>query len=398
LKLVGSIDASGFVFRIPTSESEDDIGGSTIFVTGAVIAVVGFLETVAVGGKFAAKAKYEYVPNQELIALGVSNIAGSLMSGYPGTGSFTRTAVNAMFGATSLVSCLMTASIVFLAVLVLLPVISLLPLASLAPIIIQGAIGVVDLHGFRVAWRASAAEFGVMLATLVVSLALTVKEGLLVGFLLSVLKTMNDLAHPNMAVCGELPDYSFRDIRNFPQAKALPQAVVVRMDARLSFANARRMKQFCLRAVRVREAQGDRIDFVVVDGKSINHVDLTSCEMLEALAEALKSSGQSLIIANLKGPVSKCLASASVPKALARHGGHLCIDMDQAMAIVNNKDQGGTAASQQLQELVRRVETATLQLQQSHCSVLCSQVLRSSGGTPKHAAAAAAGRFRAVSL
>jgi len=383
VRLVGSIESSGFVFKVPGAGAEADSMSSTLLITGAVIAVVGFLETVAVGGKFAAKARYEYVPNQELIALGVSNIAGALMSGYPGTGSFTRTAVNAMFGATSLVACVLSATVVLLATYFLLPVIALLPLASLAPIIIGGAISVVDLHGFLVARRASTAEFGVMVATLVTSLAMTVKEGLLVGFVLSVLKTMNDVAHPNMAVCGKLPDNTFRDIRNFPQAKPLAHAVVVRMDARLSFANTRRMKEFCLRAVQVREAQGARIDFVVVDGKSINHVDLTGCEMLEALAEALKGRGQGLIIANLKGPVSKCLACAKVPEVLQKHEGHLCIDMEQAIAIVNNQDEAIRAASEQLQALVKRVDTAKLELQKSNSSFLCSsQVLRSSAALP----------------
>merc|ERR1711988_1349942 len=110
-----------------------------------------------------------------------------------------------------------------------------------------------------------------MLATLFTSLGLTVKEGLLVGFVLSVLKTMYDLANPNLVICGRLPDNTFRDVRNFPNAEIVPKAVVVRMDARLSFANSRKMKEFCYRAVQVREAQGEEIKYVVIDAKSINH-------------------------------------------------------------------------------------------------------------------------------
>jgi len=387
VRTVGAVESTGFVVGLPFGE----LGGpgavqtDVMAASAAIIAVVGFLETVAVGGKFAAKARYNFDANQEFIALGISNLGGAVMCGYPTTGSFTRTAVNAMLGATSPVACLISSSLVLLAVLFLLPVIALLPLASLAPIIIQGAIGVVDFRGFRVAWRASRAEFFVMSATLLVSLALTVKEGLLVGLALSVLKTIFDLANPNLAVCGQLSDKSFRDIRNFRRAALVPRVVVVRMDARLNFANTRKLKEFCLQAVKVREGRGDRIDFVIIDGKSINHVDLTGCEMLHALAEALKSKGQSLIVANLKGPASKCLASAGVPDELAKHHGHLCIDMEQALAIVKHHDHAGQKAMADLQALVHNVENATRELQQRQLGRFSLATPKSGGppGSPK---------------
>jgi SulP family sulfate permease len=336
----------------------------------AVMAIVGFLETMAVGGKFAMQARYDYDPNQELIALGLSNTAGAVMSAYPTTGSFSRTAVNAMFGATSLVSCAISSLIVLLAVYLLLPVVALLPLASLAPIIIQGAIGVIDFHGFKVAFKSSKSEFFVMLATFGVSLGLTVKEGLLVGFAASVLKTMHELANPNLAVCGQLPDRSFRDMRNFPNAAAVPGTVVVRMDARLNYANARKLKAFCLKAVQVMEEQGEKIAFVVIDCKSINHIDLTGCETLEMLCESLHTSGQQLVLANLKGPASQNLTAAGAPELLRRHRAHLCIDMESAMDVVSGAKSSCRQTSKTVEGLVQRVQSARQVLRSSRSSSL----------------------------
>eukprot|EP00928_Gymnodinium_smaydae_P087966 TRINITY_DN7212_c0_g1_i1.p1 TRINITY_DN7212_c0_g1~~TRINITY_DN7212_c0_g1_i1.p1 ORF type:complete len:837 (+),score=138.31 TRINITY_DN7212_c0_g1_i1:32-2512(+) len=364
VKLVGEVDSKGFIFILPGVSLPDDFDLSSAFLSAAIMAIVGFLETVAVGGKFANEARYEYDPNQELLALGLANIAGAVMSGYPTTGSFSRTAVNAMLGATSLVACALTSTVVLFAVLFLLPVIELLPMAALAPIIIQGALSVVTVKDFKTAWFASRMEFVVMFSTFVVSLYMSVKEGLLVGFVLSVLKTMHDLANPNLAVCGMLEDGSFRDIRNFPDSVVIPGAVIVRMDARLSFANARKMKEFSLRAVAVRERNQEKISYVIVDGKSINHVDLTGCEMLHVLAESLETRGQKLIVANLKGPVSKYLDLAGAPKAIRKHGGYLCIDMQQAIEIVNGADP--EAAQARVQELVRRVDNARLVLRSNN--------------------------------
>jgi len=357
IRVVGDVDTDGFVFAAPSASHLD----SSIIVSAAVISIVGFLETMAVGGKFAAQARYNYEPNQELIALGMTNVASAFMSGYPVTGSFTRTAVNAQFGATSLFAGAISSLIVFAAMYVLLPVIALLPLAALAPIIIQGAIGVITFSDFKTAFKSSPSEFVVMTATFSVSLILTVKEGLLVGFILSVLKTMNDLANPNLVVCGRLSDNSFRDVRNFPQAELVPRAVVVRMDARLSFANTRKLKEFCLKCVQVREREGDTIEFIIMDCKSINHVDLTGSEMLEELADTFKSRGQSLILANLKGPVGKCLEAAGVPHHLEKSGGHLCHDMPDAMKIVAGADCGKEAKAN-MQSLVKNHNEAKVQI------------------------------------
>eukprot|EP00441_Pelagodinium_beii_P032068 CAMPEP_0197632938 /NCGR_PEP_ID=MMETSP1338-20131121/9444_1 /TAXON_ID=43686 ORGANISM="Pelagodinium beii, Strain RCC1491" /NCGR_SAMPLE_ID=MMETSP1338 /ASSEMBLY_ACC=CAM_ASM_000754 /LENGTH=760 /DNA_ID=CAMNT_0043204515 /DNA_START=97 /DNA_END=2379 /DNA_ORIENTATION=- len=357
VELVGDVHIDGFTFVVP-GDGLESFQIDTLLVSALVMTVVGFLETVAVGGKFAAQARYEYSPNQELLALGISNIAGAVMAGYPTTGSFSRTAVNAMFGASSLLACLCSAVVVLLAVYLILPVIALLPFSALAPIIIQGAIGVINVQEFRVAWRASKSEFLVMMATFSMSLALSVKEGLLVGFGLSVLKTMYDLANPNLAVVGQMSDHSFRDIRNYPNARQFKEAVVLRMDARLSFTNARKLKNFALRAVRVRERTGSKIRYVVIDTKAINHVDLSGCEALEVLAETLHSHGQQLILANLKGPVSKCLHEAGVPAFLKKKGGHLCTSIDSAVAMIEGMTEEAGDENLDIQELVRRVSEA----------------------------------------
>lgn len=387
VKPVGTVDAQGMSFAIPDGTILEKVALDHALTSAAVMGLVGFLESLAVGGKMATKARYEYVPNQELIALGCANIGGALMSGYPTTGSFSRTAVNVMFGATSLVACVLSSLLVVFAAFFLLDVVAMLPLASLAPIIIQGAIGVVNPGDFVVAWRADRHEGMLMVATFVVSLVWTVKEGLACGFLLSVLKTMGDLANPNLAVCGHLPDGSFRDVRHFPNTSFVPNVVVVRMDARLNFANSRKMKEFCLRAVQVRACRGEDIKFLVIDAKAMNHIDLTGCDMLEVLAEALKWQGRSLILANLKGPASKCLTGAHVDAALRREGGHLCIDMEQAMAIVRGED----AASRLdlVKDLASRVDAASKIIRNHAASGLQCACRGSGSSAPKHLPAAA---------
>mmetsp|Transcript_96115 Transcript_96115/g.256912 ORF Transcript_96115/g.256912 Transcript_96115/m.256912 type:complete len:723 (+) Transcript_96115:45-2213(+) len=365
----GEIDAASLQFIMP-GDGVDSSTVSKLWTAAVIIAVVGFLETVAVGGKFAMAARYEYEPNQELLALGIANLASAVMSGYPVTGSFSRTAVNAMFGASSLLACMVSSLIVLLAILVLLPVVKYLPLASLAPIIIQGAIGVVSFKEFFQAFRASRRECAVMVATFVVSLGLTVKEGLGVGFVLSILKTMHELANPNLAVVGMLEDGSFRDIRNhWSSVTQLPTAVVVRMDARLNFVNARKMKEFAVKAVQVREAKGEKIDFAMIDCFSLNSVDLTGCETLVQLAQSLELRGQKLVVANVKGPVAHALKMAQADDHIEKHGGSICTDMQMALQLMAGDASTSDAASK-YKALVQNVHNANIVKSASSRSVL----------------------------
>lgn len=71
---------------------------SDVGVGFVVIPLIGFLEDIAISQAFARRNHYKVDPSQELIALGVANFFGSFFSGYPITGSFSRTTVNAISG------------------------------------------------------------------------------------------------------------------------------------------------------------------------------------------------------------------------------------------------------------------------------------------------------------
>lgn len=79
-------------------------------------------------------------------------------------------------------------------------------------------------------------------------LPISVIEGLLLGIGLSVFKLVHDVARPNIVICGQVADGTFRDLHDYPDAHLAPGCVVVRMDASLCFPNARRLQEFCLRA------------------------------------------------------------------------------------------------------------------------------------------------------
>ena len=86
------------------------------------IAIVGFMESIAIAKQLASKHKYEIDSSQELIGLGMSNFIGAMFGAYPITGSFSRSAVNNDAGAMSGISALCTAFLVGIILLFLTPV------------------------------------------------------------------------------------------------------------------------------------------------------------------------------------------------------------------------------------------------------------------------------------
>jgi hypothetical protein len=72
------------------------------YLQGAVlIAFTGFLVTMSMARVFAARHSYDLDSNQELIALGASNLVGGMFSAFPVCGSFSRSAVASALGGRS---------------------------------------------------------------------------------------------------------------------------------------------------------------------------------------------------------------------------------------------------------------------------------------------------------
>jgi len=358
VRLIEDSESDGFIFLLPSFDSKTP----DLIVPAVMIAVVGFLETIAVGGKMANEKRYSYDANQELLALGAANCGGAFMGAFPITGGFSRTAVNAMFGASSPMAGALTSLIVVIAVYSLMPVVEVLPLSALAPLIIHGAIGVTDFKAFIPTFRGNKLDFLIMVATFVVSLGLTVKEGLITGVSLSILKLTYEVAMPNLAVCGQVEDGTFRDVRYYPEGQMIPKCVVVRMDAGLSFANTRRLQEFCMRAINTASTADPSVSHLILDCKSINGTDMTGCEAIENLAISLEKRKKSLVLANLKAPLTQAMFAAGVNKHIEAHGGHLCWNIAQAIALANGGDP--EAAKKSVNDLHSRVQSSVTGLKQ----------------------------------
>ena len=273
------------------------------------IGLVGFMESIAVAKVYAGRHRYEVDANQELIGLGLANIAGAFASAYPTTGGFSRTAVNDEAGARTNLAAIVSAGIIALTLLFLTPLFYYLPKAVLAAIIMVAVAGLVDWDEARYLWRVDRRDFGLMVLTFVATLTLGIEQGILVGVIVSLIVIIYESSTPHTAVMGRLPDTeTYRNLKRNPEAMTRSHVVVLRMDANLSFANVSTFQDLVLDL----DVNDPALEAIVIDMYPVNQIDSTATHTLRDVIETCRRGGVRLYLAGVKGPVKDVLDAAGL--------------------------------------------------------------------------------------
>ena len=113
------------------------------------IALIAFVETMAIGRVFSRTRRYPVEPRRELLALGLGNVAAGLFQGYPANASFAQTALSDGAGGRTVVASLVTKVAILATLLLLTPLFKDLPYPVLAAVVIAAVVSFIDLPGFR---------------------------------------------------------------------------------------------------------------------------------------------------------------------------------------------------------------------------------------------------------
>lgn len=279
--------------------------------TALTIAFVGFMESYAVAKSIASKEKYQIDANQELYGLGLANVVGSFFSASPVTGGFSRTAVNYQAGARTGLASMITAVMIVVTLLFLTPWFHYLPNAVLAAIIMVAVYGLIDVKEARHLFHVKKADGWVLAFTFLVTLFVGIEQGILAGAALSLSLYIWQSAYPHTAELGYLETEGvFRNVKRYPDAKRFAEALILRVDASLYFANTNFLEQ------RLAEAVADRLDlrWIVMDLSGVNDFDAVAVERLEQIMENYERRGVTFLFAGMKGPLRDVVARAGWTK------------------------------------------------------------------------------------
>lgn len=333
VKLVGAVPQGLPSVTVPSFSTELL---AALAIPALLISIVGFVESVSVGQTLAAKRRYRIDPDQELIALGASNMAAGLTSGYPVTGGFARSVVNFDAGAETPAAGAFAAVGLALATMFLTPLLAWLPQATLAATIIVAVMSLVDCTMLKRTWNYSKADCSAIAATILATLTLGVELGISTGVVMSVLIHLYKTSTPHYAIIGRVPGTEhFRNVLRH-KVETEQDVLSVRIDESLYFANARFLEDLFSELVVTRP----QLKHIVLMCSAVNSIDTSALESLEAVNRRLKDAGITLHLSEVKGPVLDRLERTDFLKHLT---GGVFLSQHQAMTTLHSRPEASSS-------------------------------------------------------
>ena len=266
------------------------------------IALVAFMEAISISKSIQEKHKtYEINPNQELLALGASNMIGSFFQSYPTTGGFSRTAVNNEAGAKTGVAALISALIVAIILTFFTDWFYYLPKSVLGAIIIVAVIKLIDYKYAIRLYKIRKDEFLVLLFTFIATLFIGITEGILFGIIFSFLLLIYRTSKPHYAFLGRIGSTNyFKNIKRFPDEVVLrDDLIILRFDAQLFFGNIHFFKKLVFDAL---NKNPRKVKGFIINARSMNYIDSTAIEQLIDIIEKIQEKGIRVMLVGATGP------------------------------------------------------------------------------------------------
>jgi high affinity sulfate transporter 1 len=267
--------------------------------------LLAYIEGISAARTFASKHGYALDARQELLGLGVANLAAGLGQGYPVAGGLSQTAVNDRAGARSPLALVFASATLAVCLLFLTGYLENLPKAVLAAVVLTAIRGLFDFPTLISMWRISRIDFYGAIIALCAVLLLGILQGILFAALASLLMLIAQASSPHVAFLGRVPGTSsFSDIDRHPENEPLPNAIVFRPESSLRYINASSVLESVL--VRVRTSP-PTIRLVVCDLSASPYIDIAGAQMLRQLHSELADRGIPLRIVGARGRVRDLL-------------------------------------------------------------------------------------------
>jgi len=285
-------------FAIPNL-SLNEIG--TLFVAALAIAVVSFTDISVLSRVYSTKTRAFVDPNQEMIGLGMANLAGGFFRGFPVSSSASRTPVAEASGAKTQLTGLVGAAAIALLLVHAPTLLRNLPYAALAAVVIASAIGLFEVADLRRLYRIQRWEFWLSIAAFLGVATLGPVPGMMIAIAIALGEFIWDGWRPHYAILGRADGLKgYHDVERHPEARQVPGLVLFRWDAPLFFANAEKFREVVLGVI---VSAATPVNWIVVTAEPVTSIDVTSADMLSELDDVLRKAGIELVFAEMKGPV-----------------------------------------------------------------------------------------------
>ncbi|HET6720115.1 MAG TPA: SulP family inorganic anion transporter, partial [Rhodocyclaceae bacterium] len=281
------------------------------------IAFLAFSDGILLAQTFADKNRYEIDPNQELVALGTSNLAAGLLQGFPVSASQSRSAVVDAAGGRTQVAQLVAAGGLLLFLVFFAGLIALLPKVALGAILIVTAVGMLEVASLTRLYHIDRKDFWLAIGVMLSILVAGVVPGIILGMLLSLIGVLVEISRPRDAVLARVArDGKFHDVdRDETEAETVSGLIVYRLYAPMIFANARYV------ITRLRELVANAepgLKWIIIDAQAITDMDITAAQRFAELHRELAAAGIEIKVADAPRPFREELGRVGLTDQLGQ--------------------------------------------------------------------------------
>jgi sulfate permease, SulP family len=310
--IVGKVPSGLALPKNPIS-SLHDVG--VLLPTAFAITLISVLEAMSLAREFADKHGYEIDADQEIAALGASNVSAGLFQGMVVTSAITRSTILDDAGARTQLSGVVSAAAVALLVMFGTGAFRYIPICVLGAIVIVAVLPFIKIGEARRLWRVQRADFWVMLLAFAGTLFIGLEPGILLAVATSVALIVYRVSRPHIPELGRLAGSdAFVELARHPDAERYPGTAIVRVEAALYFSNADVL------ASRLRGLQRDRAGLrtIVLDASGVNHLDSTADHRLRKLVARFQEHGIALLLVNVDDDVRGVMERSGLADLIGR--------------------------------------------------------------------------------
>jgi high affinity sulfate transporter 1 len=276
--LVGELPQGLPSLRLPSLHYRDVDG---VIPLAFACFLLAYIEGVSAARSIADKNGYTVDPRQELLGLGLANLAVAFVQGYPVAGGLSQSVVNDKSGARSPLALVFASLTLALCLLFLTGLLSTLPNVVLASIVLVAVRGMIQLRAINRLRQVSSIEFKVAMVAMGGVLLLGILKGVMLAAIASLLLLIKRAARPHVAFLGRIPGTRrYTDVGRSPDNEQVHGAVLARPESGLVYFNVDSVRDDIWNAVL---AAGPELRLLVCDLSAAPYVDTAGARMLAKL-------------------------------------------------------------------------------------------------------------------
>ncbi len=276
-----------------------------IGIGALAVGAIGLVEAAAISRAIASQSGQRLDSNQEFVGQGLANIACGIFSGFPVTGSFTRSQVNYETGAKTSMASLFSGIFVTIAVLIFGPLTAYVPRIALAAVLMVTAYKMIDRVEIARIWRGTPSDAFIMVVTFLSTLFLSLEFAVLTGILSSLVIYIYQTSAPRVVPVA--PARNYHHFTHQPEKAPCTQLAIFNIYGDLYFGATTHITE----SIRKYIEQHPTHRFLLLRMNSVHQVDISGIHALETIVEMMRERGGDVYMMRVRKPVLETMKTTS---------------------------------------------------------------------------------------